>query len=398
MQGPDEPGLQSSRQAPWNTAPGRGRGRAGAGETDDRSEVHQAAPGARGEAAPRSSSSGGPPARARSSSLGLSSTGPGSLPPQHHDHTTTLPQICPRKVPPRRHGAQHAATIRGAGSQVLAAREPLVAPPRPGTPAGPRGSPRFSVARRSSSRDLPATSSRRERAWRERLGRAFQPGPRLGGRAAGELRSCTNTAGLRSLHTPRRGAGCGPGGGGRRRPPAAAPAAAQAAEVGLPEAPARAELQPPPARSPPGVPWLAAPPAGLDRPRSNTPLTQLPPGLRPQQSPFLPPRAAALGRLRGARPLARTPGFLKTNRRRRLPRGVRRALAKARSSRSWEVCWQGPGGTCVLSPAARDTAASARPAPFQSASRALSLPACHPQSCDAVSGLHDSDSSVELTA
>lgn len=73
-------------------------------------------------------------------------------------------------------------------------------------------------------------------------------------------------------------------------------------------------------------------------------------------------------------------------------------FSQARASRSLEVCWQGPGGTCVLSPAARDAAASARPAPLQSASRALSLPACHPQSCDAVSGLHGSDSSVELTA
>lgn len=124
-------------------------------------------------------------------------------------------------------------------------------------------------------------------------------------------------------------------------------------------------------------------------------------------APARPPASAvslpsAAGRRLGSPP--RSPAacthsrILKTNRRRRLPRGVRRALAKARSSRSWEVCWQGPGGTCVLSPAARDTAASARPAPFQSASRALSLPACHPQSCDAVSGLHDSDSSVELTA
>lgn len=91
MQGPDEPELQSSGQAPWNTAPGQGREPAGASEPDDRSEVHQQ----RQERGVRRLHDR-PSARARSdSSLGLSSTGPSSLPPS----PALPPQVCPRKVP-----------------------------------------------------------------------------------------------------------------------------------------------------------------------------------------------------------------------------------------------------------------------------------------------------------
>lgn len=89
--------------------------------------------------------------------------------------------------------------------------------------------------------------------------------------------------------------------------------------------------------------------------------------------------------------------ILKTNRRLRLPAALA-GLPPARASQGWEVCWQGPGGTHGLSPLACGAGASAHPAPAVSASRSLSLPPCHPQSCDAVSGLHCSDSSVELTA
>ncbi|XP_012922736.1 uncharacterized protein LOC101722481 [Heterocephalus glaber] len=90
--------------------------------------------------------------------------------------------------------------------------------------------------------------------------------------------------------------------------------------------------------------------------------------------------------------------ILKTNRRRRLPAAFA-GLPPACASLSWEVCWQGPGGTCRLSPPLADGAeTSVHPAPVLSDSRALSLPSSHPQSCDAVSGLHGSDSSVELTA
>lgn len=186
---------------------------------------------------------------------------------------------------------------------------------------------------------------------------------------------------------------------GRRRAPAAhapAPAAPQAAEVGRrrPSVCRAAATACTVARGP-----LASRPACRPRPpaeQHHLPGSCSASGL--SSCPFLPPRAAAFGSPPKSQPPARTPGFLKTNRRRRFPRAVGWASAKPAPPEAWKFAGRAPSGTCVLSPAARDAAASARPAPLQSAWRALSLPACHPQSCDAVSGLHGSDSSVELTA
>lgn len=178
------------------------------------------------------------------------------------------------------------------------------------------------------------------------------------------------------LHTQLRARGCGPGGGGLRRPthPLLPPRRPQKLAAG---GPACAELQPPPARSP-GVPSLAAPPAGLGRRPSNT---TYPAPARPPASAVAPSFRRGpppLGRLRRAQPPARTPGFFKNKQAPSLPPRCSRGFSQARTSRSLEVCWQGPSGTCVLSPAARNAAASARPAPLQSAWRALSPPCVSP--------------------
>lgn len=138
----------------------------------------------------------------------------------------------------------------------------------------------------------------------------------------------------------------------------------------------------------------AEPRAGLGR-RPGSP-TYPAPARAPASAVLFPPRAA-FGRLPGSSRLHALP-ILKTNRRLRRRPAALSVFPPARASRGWEVCWRGPGGTRGLSPLACGAGASTHPAPVVSASRSLSLPPCHPQSCDAVSGLHCSDSSVELTA
>lgn len=238
-----------------------------------------------------------PPARARS-----------ALQPRPLQHWPQFPAPIPRTPPrrsvppksPRRPSAPHAGKRRGARSpssrDSRASRR--ASPARHG--GGSLRSPRFSRARRSSSRgpQPPVPGA-------ERLGRASQPGPRLGGRAAIELRSCTNTTGLSCTRSCGRAVRAG-----RRRATAAhapAPAAPQAAEVGRrrPSACRAAAAACTAARDPPRWPHRLQASAA----RRATALTQLPLGLRPQQCPFLPPRAAALGRLRRAQSSARTPGF-----------------------------------------------------------------------------------------
>lgn len=124
------------------------------------------------------------PARAQPSSLGLSSTGPSSLPPspaRSPRHRSVPAQI----LLPARWKEKGRPLLSSRGSRASRRASPA------GHASGSLRSPRFSRARRSSSRGpqplVPGA---------ERLGRASQPGPRLGGRAAIELRGCTNTTGL----------------------------------------------------------------------------------------------------------------------------------------------------------------------------------------------------------
>lgn len=235
--------------------------------------------------------------------------------------------------------------------------------------------------------------------------------------AARELRSCTNTAGWRCTRSCGLGSRAEAGRIAGRQTHAnphtlPQPPRPQKLPRGAPSRPAPplraapAKLQPArraaTACAQSGVPW--PPPPQRAAPRrvqasaadQVAPLTPLLPELWHRLSPFRcgPPPSVA-----SQTPAACThSSILKTNRRRRRLPAALAMLPPACASRGWEVCWQGPGGTRGLSPLARGAGASAHPAPVVSASRSLSLPSCHPQSCDAVSGLHCSDSSVELTA
>lgn len=279
------------------------------------------------------------------------------------------------------------------------------------TQAGPCGH-HVSLRRRRSSRvpEQPPPMA-------PRMGRVFLPGPgpRPGGR--GPRASCVAAQTRRRVggaHAAAAGgaghggAGCGAANAGPhpriqthslsrpgRRSSRAAPPAAPRLRSGPRLQSCSPRAPPPPlARSPGSLGRRAEALAGLGR-GPGGPTYPLLPKLRHRLSLF---RRGQPPSVSSQTPAACTlSSILKTNRRRRLPAALA-GLPLAGASPGREVCWRGPGGTRGLSPLSGGAGASAHPAPVVSASRSLSLPSCHPQYCDAVSGLHCSDSSVELTA
>lgn len=173
----------------------------------------------------------------------------------------------------------------------------------------------------------------------------------------------------------------------------------------------------PPPRQRAAAPHFQSAPAGLQRAgrtaTAHAPLGVLSPpppraGLgRPLGSPTYPSPAsvvfslpAAFGGLRDSKPacLHALPDF-KNKQAPSPPRGALGVSANPRLPlKAGKFAGRTRAGRAGLSSPSSQRRNSARPAPVLAASRALSLPPCHPQSCDAVSGLHGSDSSVELTA
>lgn len=226
--------------------------------------------------------------------------------------------------------------------------------------------------------------------------------------AACELRSCTNTAGLRCTRScwRRSGAARRRATDGPRTSPRTHSTAAQATEVGA-RRPSR-PLDPVPGRAcraaargagghrlrAAEVPALPLPRAGLGH-RLGGPTYPALAGAQASTVP-LPPRAAAFGRLRDSSRLHALPDF-KNKQQPSPPRGVRWASAGQRLPKL---------GSLLLGP--RRDARAVTPTRSRRRNRAPRArtvclgsalpPFVSPQSCDAVSGLHGSDSSVELTA
>lgn len=322
------------------------------------------------------------PARAQPSSLGLSSTGPNSLPPSP---ATVLSPQSPRADPAPR-------TLEGEGVPSLKfSRLASLSSRLPGRASQRVPAVTTFLARAQEQQPRSPAAGTRGRETREGFPAGAAPGWAGRDRAA-----WLHKHDGAELHTQLRARGCGPGEGGLRRPthPLLPPRRPQKLAAG---GPACAELQPPPARSP-GVPSLAAPPAGLGRRPSNT--TYPAPARPPASAVALPSAAGHRLWVASEEPsrLHALPDFLKTNRRRRFPRAVPGASAKPAPPEAWKFAGRARAGRACCHPLLATRQPRRAPRPYSLPGERSPLPACHPQSCDAVSGLHGSDSSVELTA